>query len=118
MGVHRRNIIKPEIRKALRPKTTARALMQRRQPAIRLDDMPKPAWKVDAVAAPGAYRAVQAARECFHGADVDAVLGWLFSRFPVVGAAGDDMVQHHLRLRDDRYYEAWVLFCARLGLKL
>jgi 5-methylcytosine-specific restriction endonuclease McrA len=118
MGVHRRNIIKPEIRKALRPRTTARALLQRRAPMIRLDERPVVAWKVETVAPTTAHRAVQVARECFRGRDVDAVLGWLFSRLPVDGATGDDMVQHHLRLRDDRYYEAWVTFCARLGLKL
>lgn len=116
MPSRRWHIVNPKVRKALRPKTTARALLQRRPPTIRLEI--RPVWEVDAAAPAAAHRAVQAARECFRGSDVDAALGWLFSRFPDIGGRGDDMVRHHLRLRDDRYYEAWVLFCGRLGLRL
>ena len=64
------------------------------------------------------HEAVKAAREAFprHPEAVDAVLGWLFARFPRFGARGSDMVAHHAMLRDERYYEGWVALCAWLRL--
>lgn len=76
-------------------------------------------WHVPIAAHRLAHRAVREASACFADqGDAAAALGWLFSRFPDLGAAGDDMVQHHLRLRDDAYYSAWVRFCRRLELRL
>ena len=71
-----------------------------------------------ASALPQAREAVTAARESFpgHPEAIDAVLGWLFARFPRFGARGSDMVAHHAMLRDERYYEGWVALCLRLRL--
>lgn len=75
-------------------------------------------WSLGKSALPQAREAVRAARESFpgHPEAVDAVLGWLFSRFPRFGARGSDMVAHHAMLRDERYYEGWVALCVRLQL--
>lgn len=75
-------------------------------------------WSLGRVPAPEAREVVTAAREAFpgHPEAVDAVLGWLFSRFPRFGARGSDMVAHHAMLRDERYYEGWVALCASLRL--
>jgi len=75
-------------------------------------------WSLGKMALPQAQQAVEAAREAFpgHPEAVDAVLGWLFSRFPRFGARGSDMVVHHAMLRDERYYEGWVALCVRLRL--
>lgn len=75
-------------------------------------------WSLGRSALPQAHAAVKAAREVFprHPEAVDAVLGWLFSRFPRFGARGSDMVAHHAMLRDERYYEGWVVLCAWLQL--
>ena len=75
-------------------------------------------WSLGRVPSPEARDIVTAAREAFprHPEAVDAVLGWLFSRFPRFGARGSDMVVHHAMLRDERYYEGWVALCVRLRL--
>lgn len=75
-------------------------------------------WSLGVDAAPEAQEAVRFAGDVFpgHPEAVDAVLGWLFSRFPRFGARGSDMVAHHAMLRDERYYEGWVALCARLRL--
>lgn len=75
-------------------------------------------WSLGVDAAPEAVEVVAAAREAFagHPEAVDAVLGWLFARFPRFGARGSDMVAHHAMLRDERYYEGWVALCVRLRL--
>ena len=75
-------------------------------------------WSLGKSALPQAHEAVKAAREAFprHPEAVDAVLGWLFARFPRYGARGSDMVAHHAMLRDERYYEGWVALCAWLRL--
>lgn len=75
-------------------------------------------WSLGKEALPQAHEVVKAAREAFpdHPAAVDAVLGWLFARFPRYGARGSDMVVHHAMLRDERYYEGWVALCTRLRL--
>lgn len=75
-------------------------------------------WSLGKSALPQAHEAVKAARDAFprHPEAVDAVLGWLFSRFPRFGARGSDMVAHHAMLRDERYYEGWVALCAWLRL--
>src|SRR5687768_10281660 len=115
MAARRRNFIKPAIRKAMAPRT-GRVVRRHRPPVVKLEEKPRPPWHVPAYATPRTARALLVVVECFPPDDVDAVLGWLFSRYPELGAQGDDMVRHHLRLRDDRYYEAWVLFCLRLEL--
>lgn len=76
------------------------------------------AWSLGRVPSPEAREVVTAARESFpgHPEAVDAVLGWLFSRFPRFGARGSDMVAHHAMMRDERYYEGWVALCVRLRL--
>lgn len=75
-------------------------------------------WSLGKAPSPEAREVVRAAREAFpaHPEAVDAVLGWLFSRFPRFGARGADMVAHHAMLRDERYYEGWVALCLRLRL--
>lgn len=75
-------------------------------------------WSLGKSALPQAHEAVKAAHDAFprHPEAVDAVLGWLFSRFPRFGARGSDMVAHHAMLRDERYYEGWVALCAWLRL--
>lgn len=75
-------------------------------------------WSLGKAALPQAREVVKAAHEVFphHPAAVDAVLGWLFARFPRFGARGSDMVVHHAMLRDERYYEGWVALCTRLRL--
>lgn len=75
-------------------------------------------WSLGKNAAPEAVAIVEAAHEVFprHPEGVDAVLGWLFARFPRFGARGSDMVAHHAMLRDERYYEGWVALCTRLRL--
>ena len=79
---------------------------------------PRRGWSLGRVPSPEARDIVTAAREAFprHPEAVDAVLGWLFSRFPRFGARGSDMVVHHAMLRDERYYEGWVALCVRLRL--
>jgi hypothetical protein len=75
-------------------------------------------WSLGSEALPSARVAVGVAREVFASRPeaVDAVLGWLFSRFPRFGARGSDMVAHHAMLRDERYYAGWVELCGRLRL--
>lgn len=75
-------------------------------------------WSLGKVPRHRAVDAVATAREVFsrHPGAVDAVLGWLFSRFDEFGAIGDDMVAHHAMLRDERYYQGWVTLCSRLKL--
>lgn len=117
MPARRRNFIKPAIRKAM-GRRTGRIVPCRRPPVVKLETKVRPPWSVPVHASAAAHRARQVVAEYFSRADADAVLGWLFSRFPTLGAIGDDMVRHHLRLRSDAYYEAWVLFCRRLGISL
>ena len=85
---------------------------------VRLPAPPPPPWTLGASPTIRASIAVATAREVFarHPEAVDAVLGWLFARFPQYGAAGSDMVVHHAMLRDERYYQGWVTLCTRLQL--
>lgn len=76
------------------------------------------AWVLPGHARQEAFSARTVARELFGSRDVDAALGWAYSRFPEWGATGDGMVAHYARLRDDKYYFAWCKFCQRLGLRL
>ncbi|MBX9639417.1 MAG: hypothetical protein K2X97_06715 [Mycobacteriaceae bacterium] len=75
-------------------------------------------WSLTASTLPQARVAVRLAGEIFGpgSAAFDAVLGWLFARFPRFGARGSDMVAHHAMLKDERYYEGWVELCGRLQL--
>lgn len=84
----------------------------------RMSTLRRCGWSLGKSALPQAREVVRAAREVFprHPEAVDAVLGWLFARFPRFGARGSDMVAHHAMLRDERYYEGWVALCARLRL--
>lgn len=90
---------------------------------LRVGDIVRPPpvalpWSLGAEPKIVAKIAVATARETFprHPQAVDAVLGWLFARFPHFGARGSDMVVHHAMLRDERYYQGWVTLCTRLRL--
>lgn len=48
--------------------------------------------------------------------EIDAVLGWLFARFPIYGAVHADMAPHFICLSSDDYYDRWVEFCRVLVL--
>lgn len=73
-------------------------------------------WTLPGHARQEAFAARAAAHDLFDSRDVDAVLGWIYSRFPEWGATGDGMVAHYMRLRSDQYYFAWCKFCQRLNL--
>lgn len=127
-----RTIVSRQVHRALRPQTVR--LGRRVAPAspvplsepqalrvrdvVRLDPKPQPAWSLGPTPRIVAKIAVATAREVFarHPEAADAVLGWLFARFPQYGATGSDMVAHHAMLRDERCYQGWVALCARLDL--
>lgn len=119
-----KDALRAAMRQALPPPSTearrirVRVPGQGRTPKGRTPSQRPRGWSLGTSALPQAQGAVTAAREAFpaHPDAVDAVLGWLFSRFPRFGARGSDMVVHHAMLRDERYYEGWVALCLRLQL--
>lgn len=121
MGVQRRNIVHKGPRKYLRVARGRRrpAPPKERPAVVRLETPPPPKvpWELVDRSDALSRRAVAIASEIFGPRGRDAVLGWLFSRFPEFGQRGDDMVAHHVGLGSDEYYGAWVEFCRRLGLR-
>lgn len=109
----KRHIVVDPVRQAMWAETRAQS-RRRNLPRTRA---PEPGWSYVGVPTPAVQQAVAHARDLFPSdREVDAVLGWLFARFPIFAARGSDMVAHHACLRSDRYYERWVALCARLRL--
>ena len=116
--------LRAAMRQSMPPPPEPRRLRVRPPPrAVRVSAVPpasrsRSGWSLGKAALPQAREVVRAAHEVFphHPAAVDAVLGWLFARFPRFGARGSDMVVHHAMLRDERYYEGWVALCMQLRL--
>ncbi len=75
-------------------------------------------WALGPTPTAAAKHACARARQVFGNRDseVDAVLGWLFARFPIYGAVHADMAPHYVLLSSDHYYDRWVEFCGVLAL--
>lgn len=94
-------------------------MSKRRKPApAPIPAAPSLPWALGPTPTAAAKHACARARQVFGNRDseVDAVLGWLFARFPIYGAVHADMAPHYVLLSSDHYYDRWVEFCRALVL--
>lgn len=115
----KRHIESTPIQAVLRADTRRRDAPSRRRKVQRVEThAPGPPWDIGTNPSMRTSEAVDQARHVFgdRPREVDAVLGWLFTRFSSFGALGDDMVAHHALLMFDSYYSRWVEFCGALSL--
>lgn len=113
-----RTAVKHALRKETRRRDVIREMKSRPRKIDTRSPPPPPSWDLGPTPTMAAVRAHTRALKVFagHAAELDAVLGWLFARFPAFGAAGSDMVAHHILLSSDAYYGRWVEFCRALNL--